>query len=118
MGTKIKDKHIWKNNPDWKLLIRLVHNKVEINSKFTDRANLDFAKKKILTFMDPMWKALSDSNKIIKTIISMQKEVYPILEKSEPWLDTISYIGRVLHNKLQIEKCAKRISQGIYFRTG
>lgn len=35
------------------LLIRLVHNKVEINSKFTDRADLDFAKKKVLTFMDP-----------------------------------------------------------------
>lgn len=98
MGTKIKDKHIWKNNPT--LLIRLVHNKVEINSKFTDRADLDFAKKKVLTFMDPTWKALSDSNKINKTIISMPKEVYPILEKSEPWLDTISYIGRVLHNKL------------------
>lgn len=62
------------------------YNKVEINSKFTDRADLDFAKKKVLTF--------------IKTIISMSKEVYQILEKSEPWLDTISYIGRVFHNKL------------------
>ena len=102
MGTKIKDKHIWKNNPSWTLLIRLVHNKVEINSKFTDRADLDFPKKKVLTFMDPMWKAqwVSDSNQIIKTIISMPKEVYPILENSQPWLDTISYIGRVLHNKL------------------
>ena len=99
MGTTIKDKHTWKNNPNWTLLIRLVHNKVEINSKFTDRADLDFAKKKVLTFMDPTWKALSDSNKINKTIISMPKEVYPILENSQPWLDTISYIGRVLNNK-------------------